>query len=163
MAVICILAILTMPAFQAARNHIERINCTNNLHQLYVAASAYYQQNRIWPQVNPSLLGGANNAYDEAWIEALQPFGAARATWICPTMQRYLGNPDYTQPQNYRADYIAMPFDNKSLSPGQWPQYPWFIERGNAHGNGNLLILANGSVTDLYTLNPLAAAAGGSL
>jgi len=27
------------------------------------------------------------------------------------------------------------------------------------HGNGNLVILANGSVTDLNSLNPVAAAA----
>jgi len=158
-AVIAILAVLSIPAFNEARNHIERVNCTNNLHQLYVGMSAYYQQYHQWPQINPALLSQPNNAYDEAWIEALLPFGVDRATWICPTIEREMGGPDYTQPQNYRTDYIAMPFDSKPTTPLMWPSNPWFAERGNVHGNGNLVILANGSVTDLNSLNPVAAAA----
>jgi type II secretory pathway pseudopilin PulG len=160
-AVICILAILIFPAFAQIRGRIERVNCSNNLHQLYVGAAAYYQQNRHWPQINPALLGGANNAYDEAWIEVYLPFGIERATWICPTIQRSLGNPDFTKPQNYRADYIAMPYDSKPLTPTTWPSQPWFAERGNVHGTGNLVILANGSVTDLKSMDPVAAAANG--
>jgi prepilin-type N-terminal cleavage/methylation domain-containing protein len=158
MVVICILAALTIPVLEVARSRIERINCSNNLHELYVAASGYYQEYRSWPQINPGLLGGPNNAYDEAWIEALLPFAATRAVWICPTIQREQGNPDYNQPQNYRADYIAMPYDNKPTTPLTWPTQPWFVERGNVHGTGNLVILANGSVTDLDTLNPIGAA-----
>ena len=159
--VIFILAVLAYPAFEQVRSRIERVNCSNNLRQLYVGASAYYQQNRHWPQVNPGLLGGASHAYDEAWIEVYLPFGIERSTWICPTIQRSLGNPDFTQPQNYRADYIAMPYDSKPLTPTTWPNQPWFAERGNVHGTGNLVILANGSVTDLESLDPVAAAAGG--
>ena len=55
--------------------------------------------------------------------------------------------------ENYRADYVAMPFDGKRITPSRWPNQPWFVERGNMHGNGNLLILANGSVTDLNSLS----------
>jgi len=160
-AIVFILAVLSFPAIEQVRSRVERVNCTNNLHQLYVGASGYLQENRHWPQINPALLSGPNNAYDEAWIEAYLPFGVARQTWICPTIQRSLGNPDYTQPQNYRADYISMPFDSKPLTPTTWPSQPWFAERGNVHGTGNLLILANGSVTDLESINPVAAAAGG--
>ena len=159
-AVIAILAVLAFPAYTMVRARIERVNCTNNLHQLFVGAGMYYQQNRQWPQVNPTLLTAPNHAYDEAWIEAYLPFGVSRQTWICPTMQRLLGNPDYTQPPNYRADYVAMPYDTKPLSPVTWPSQPWFAERGNVHGTGNLIILANGSVTDLDTVDPIAAAAG---
>jgi len=160
-AIIFILALLSFPAFEQVRSRVERVNCSNNLHQLYVGASAYYQQYRHWPQIDPSLLSGPNHAYDEAWIEAYLPFGVTRQVWICPTVQRSLGNPDFTQPQNYRTDYIAMPFDSKPLSPTTWPTSPWFAERANVHGTGNLIILANGSVTDLYSVSPVAAAAGG--
>lgn len=159
-AVICILAVLSIPAVNEVRSRVERVNCSNNLRQLYTAASGYYQDHRHWPQVNPILLSGANHAYDEAWIEAYLPYGATRPVWICPTIQRSLGGPDYTQPENYRADYIAMPYDSKPLTPLTWPSQPWFAERGNVHGTGNLVILANGSVTDLQTLNPIASAAG---
>jgi len=158
-AVISILAVLIYPAYNQIRSRIERVNCSSNLHQLYVGAAAYYQQYRQWPQVNPALLNAPNHAYDEAWIEAYLPFGVTRQTWICPTIQRALGAPDYTQPQNYRTDYIAMPYDSKPLTPTTWPSQPWFAERGNVHGTGNLVILANGSVTDLDSLSPVAAAA----
>lgn len=161
MAVIFILAVLSFPAINQVRSHVERVNCTNNLRQLYVGASQYYQEYKHWPQVNPALLKQPHNAYDEAWIEAYLPYGVGRASWICPTIQRALGGPDYTQPDNYRTDYIAMPYDAKPLTPNQWPQQPWFAERGNVHGTGNLVILANGSVTDLYSLSPVAAAAMG--
>lgn len=161
-AVIAILACLSYPAFSQVRSRIERVNCTNNLRQLYVGASGYYQQYRQWPQVNPALLHAPNHAYDEAWIEAYLPFGVSRQAWICPTIQRELGNPDYTQPANYRADYLAMPYDSKPMTPTTWPSQPWFAERGNVHGSGNLVILANGSVTDLNSLSPIAAAAMGS-
>ena len=158
-AIICILVVLSFPMVGLMRSRMERVNCTNNLRQLYVGASAYYQQYRHWPQVNPALLQQPNHAYDEAWIEAYMPYGITRNTWICPTIQRALGSPDYTQEANYRTDYIAMPYDSRPLSPTAWPMQPWFAERGNMHGTGNLVILANGSVTDLQTLNPLASAA----
>jgi type II secretory pathway pseudopilin PulG len=157
--VICILFTLSIPAFQQVRVRVERANCSNNLRQLYIGAELYLQQNRHWPQVDPSLLKAPNRAYDEAWIEAYLPFGITRQTWICPTMQRNLGGPDFTQPQNYRADYLAMPFDSKTFSPTKWPSQPWFAERGSVHGTGNLVILGNGSVTDLQSISPVAAAA----
>jgi len=160
MAVIAILAVLIFPAYEQVRSRVERVNCSNNLHQLYVGASAYLQEYKHWPQISPTLLSAPNHAYDEAWIEAYLPFGISRQAWICPTIQRELGGPDFTQPQNYRTDYIAMPYDPKPLTPTTWPSQPWFAERGNVHGTGNLIILANGSVTDLDSLNPVAAAAG---
>ncbi len=160
-AVICILAVLSFPVFSQVRSRMERVNCTNNLRQLYVGALAYYQQYRRWPQVDPALLKSSNHAYDEAWIEAYLPFGIPRQTWLCPTIQRGMGSPDVTQPDNYRVDYIAMPYDSKPLSPAKWPFQPWFAERGNVHGTGNLIVLANGSVTDLQSIDPIAAAAFG--
>jgi type II secretory pathway pseudopilin PulG len=147
--VILILITLLVPALEQVRMRMDKVACSNNLRQLYVGANAYLQDYGRWPQVNPTLLKNPNNAYDEAWIEAFLPFGIGRGTWICPTVQRDLGGPDYTQPPNYRADYVAMPFDAKRITPYQWASSPWFVERGNVHGNGNLVIEANGSVIEL--------------
>ncbi len=157
--VIFILIVLSVPGYQQVRSHMDRINCSNNLHQLYQGASGYLMMYKHWPQVDPALFSAPNNAYSEAWIEAYLPFGVPRESWICPTIQRALGSPDFTQRANYRADYMAMPFDSKFLTPSKWPSAPWFAERANAHGTGNLVILANGSVTDLQSLRPVAAAA----
>jgi hypothetical protein len=83
---------------------------------------------------------------------ALQPFGVSRKTWICPTIQDLLRNPDYSRPENARADYFAMPFDDKPTTPHQWPRQPWFVETGDVHGNGNLIIFTDGSISDLKTV-----------
>ncbi|MGA3171306.1 MAG: hypothetical protein ABSE62_09850 [Chthoniobacteraceae bacterium] len=154
LVIIFILITLLVPGYEAVRMRMEKVNCTNNLRQLYTGASAYLQDHGHWPQINPALLQQADNAYDEAWIEAYMPYSIGRGTWICPTMERLLGGPDYTQPANYRADYVAMPFDSKHTTPYRWPFYPWFVERGNVHGNGNLMILSDGAVTELSQIQP---------
>lgn len=158
--IILILAVLIVPAVESIRGRVERINCTANLHTLYVGAAAYLQAHGYWPQVNPNLIHDPHHAYDEAWIEALMPYAISRKSWICPTIEHELGGVDYTQPENYRSDYVAMPFDAKAITPTRWSTQPWFVERGNVHGNGNLLILANGTVTDMNTLRIFAGAGG---
>jgi type II secretory pathway pseudopilin PulG len=149
LVVIMILVTLLIPAYEEVKVRVEKVSCTNNLRQLYVGGAAYLQEYGHWPQVNPALLQASTGAYDEAWIEALLPFAIGRSTWICPTIQRELGAPDYTQQANYRTDYVAMPFDAKARTPFKWAGAPWFVERGNVHGNGNLVIESNGVVTEL--------------
>jgi len=149
LVVIGILTTLLIPALEQIRMRTDKAACSNNLRQLYVAATAYLQDHGHWPQVNPALLQAAHHAYDEAWIEDFMPYGMGRKSWICPTTERDLGGPDYTQEENYRADYIAMPFDSKPLTPFKWAFDPWFVERGNVHGNGNLMIESNGAVVEL--------------
>ena len=59
---------------------------------------------------------------------------------------------DYSKPENARIDYMPMPFDDKPTTPHQWPRQPWFVEVGDMHGNGNLIIFTDGSVSDLKTV-----------
>jgi len=86
------------------------------------------------------------------WIATLKPFGPSEKSWICPTIQNLMQNPDYTKSENVRVDYIATPFDDKPTTPHQWPRQPWFIETGDVHGHGNLIIFTDGSITDLRTV-----------
>ncbi len=62
--------------------------------------------------------------------------------------------PDYNDPAHARIDYIATPFDDKPFTPHQWPRQPWFIESGDVHGNGNLLIFTDGSISEVNDLIP---------
>jgi len=156
--VILILVTLMVPGYESIRGRIEKVACSNNLRQVYVGANSYVQEYGHWPQIDPALLKKSDNAYDEAWIEALLPFGIGRGSWICPTIQRDLGGPDYNQPANYRTDYMAMPFDSKHVTPYQWPTSPWFVERGNVHGDGNLMIQTNGAVSELTQMQLSAPA-----
>ena len=42
-----------------------------------------------------------------------------------------------------------MPFDNKPRTPYRWGRMPWFVERADFHGQGQLIIFTDGSVQEL--------------
>ena len=150
--IVAIVVVLSLVVVSQLRARAQRANCTVNLRNLSVAANLYIQQNGAWPQIPPAGgAGGTEEQFAEAWINALAPFGPTRKTWICPTIQNLLGNPDYSTPADARIDYIATPFDDKPTSPHEWPRQPWFIEAGDVHGNGNLIIFTDGSISDLNT------------
>ncbi len=149
--VVAILAALIFAAFSSMRSRAQRVQCAANLRNLYLGAELYVQQNGNWPQI-PRDASGLSPAHAEAWIDALAPFQVSRKTWICPTIQSLLGNPDFYDAAKTRLDYIPVPFDDKPMSPHQWPRQPWFVENGDVHGHGNLVIFTDGSISDLGTL-----------
>jgi prepilin-type N-terminal cleavage/methylation domain-containing protein len=151
--IVAILAGLLIAGFSALRNRAQRVQCIANLKSLHVGTDLYIQQNGSWPQI--ATVANKDKKSEEIaalWISALEPFSVPRKTWICPGIQQFLGNPDYTQPENTRIDYGMTAFDDKPTTPHEWPRQPWFIERGDVHGNGNLIIFADGSVSDLKTV-----------
>jgi prepilin-type N-terminal cleavage/methylation domain-containing protein len=156
--VIGILATLLVPVISTMRARAQRAQCSANLRNLYVAAESYIQQNGSWPQIRMASDSDTNEqVYATAWIAALRPFGPTERTWICPTIQELLQNPDLSKPENVRVDYYAMPFDDKPTTPHQWPRQPWFLETGDVHGNGNLIIFTDGSISDLNTVKNQSA------
>ena len=150
--VIAILAGLVLVAVSQLRARAQRVTCMANLRSLSAAANLYVQQHGTWPQIPVGKSDSATEQYAEAWITALAPFGPTRKTWICPRIQNLLQNPDYSKPETARIDYIATPFDDKPTSPMEWPRQPWFVEAGDVHGNGNLIIFTDGSISDLGTV-----------
>ena len=152
LVVIGILAALLIPVISTMRSRAQRVQCTANLRSLYIAAESYLQQNGSWPQIPGGDSDTAEQDEANAWIAALAPFGPTQKTWICPTIQELLQNPDLSQSENVRIDYIATPFDDKPMSPHQWPTQPWFIESADVHGHGNLIVFTDGSISDLKTV-----------
>lgn len=150
--IVGILITLLLPLFSTIRSRAERVQCTANLRSLYTAASFYVNQNGSWPQISISDSDSAEQEYAKNWINALAPFGPTQKTWICPTIQALLGDPDLSQEENVRLDYVATPFDDKPMSPRQWARQPWFAEVGDVHGNGNLIVFTDGSISDLKTV-----------
>ena len=151
--IIAILATLLLPVLSSMRGRAQRVQCTANLRSLYAAAESFVQQNGSWPQISMADdSDAADQLYASRWIAALSPFGPTQKTWICPTIQTLLQNPDITRPENVRVDYIASAFDDKPMTPHQWPRQPWFAEAGDVHGNGNLIIFTDGSISDLNTI-----------
>ena len=151
-AIIAILSILTLPVISGLRARAQRVQCMANLRSLYAATELFIQQNGSWPQIGMSDSDSDEQDYANAWIDALKPFGPDQRTWICPTIQNLLGNPDLSDPGNVRIDYAATAFDDKPLTPHQWPKQPWFAETGDVHGHGNLVIFTDGSISDLRTV-----------
>lgn len=146
---VAILAALLLPVIPGIQNRVEFARCSGNLRSLYYGGSAYLQDRGYWPQISGSLLASDRVAYANAWVEALSPYGISRVNWICPTNQRLMESPNIDEPKNHRTDYIAFPFGPKPNRPYQNSKDPWFVERGDFHGDGNLLILTNGSVKSL--------------
>lgn len=150
--VIAILALILIPVIAGMRERAQRAQCMANLKSLAVGANLFVQQNGSWPQIAPPSEGDPDNTFVKAWITALAPFGVTAKSWICPTIEQSLGNPNYTQAGNERIDYIATQFDDKPTTSHEWPRQPWFIETGDVHGNGNLIIFTDGSISDLKTV-----------
>ena len=152
-AIVAILAILSVPIVSNLRARAQRVQCVANLKSLAVGANLYLQQNNdIWPQIHAPAAAEPTEDFANAWIAALEPFSVPRKTWICPTIQAALENPDYSTPDVARIDYIATPFDDKPGTSHEWPRQPWFIETGDVHGKGNLIIFTDGSISDLSTV-----------
>ena len=97
----------------------------------------------MWPQVTTK--GVDSKAAATAWIATLRPYGLEQINWICPTQQKLMQNPDLSDPDNARIDYVATPFDRNPMTPMRWAKQPWFVESGDVHGNGNLLIFPDGT------------------
>ncbi len=145
--VIGILTVMLIPAYSSVRARAQRVSCISNLKSLYVAANAYTQDRQGWPQIPTKDL--QNPSYANGWIEALKPYGISSENWFCPTVRDLLRENVATP----RIDYFAMPFGSAVTEPYRYPTHPWFVERADVHGEGQMLILANG---EIYSSNQVA-------
>jgi prepilin-type N-terminal cleavage/methylation domain-containing protein len=158
--VIAILLVMLVPAFDRLREKADKGTCIANLRNLYAAASAHVQQNGKWPQIDPKTI--LTKKYAEEWIAALEPFGITRKNWICPSVQRVLGGPDYLKPANTRIDYLATNFDDNPYTPYRWPKQPWFAERADLHGAGPIFIFTDGTIQELRGAKRAGSGSGGN-
>lgn len=149
--IVVILIVLAAPVAQSVQARLERTRCAKNLQNLHVAANLYLQEHQTWPQIDPSR---APETVAGDWIEALQPYGITLQGWICPTVQKLLRSPDLTLPENRRTDYSGFPFSPEPQRPFQYATEPWFFEKNDVHGRGQLLIFRDGHIQTLSELVP---------
>ena len=145
--VIAILIVILLPVYAQFQRRAQKTACLNNLRSLHVAADLYLQEHHAWPQIKTS--GVEPNDLATSWIDALAPYGLAQINWVCPTIQQMLQNPDLTNHDNARIDYMATPFDSNPQTPFRWSMQPWFVESGDVHGNGNLILFPDGHIQEL--------------
>lgn len=152
--IIGIIASMLMPMYSSMTASAEEARCIVNLKNLYVAASGYLQAAESWPQVPVQLLKDDPKTYARSWVDALTPYGGVHKVWICPSMQRtlHLSMDAVDDPETYRIDFLATPFNDNPETPRMNPGHPWFLEKSAQHPRGNLLILADGTTTSLKDL-----------
>ena len=145
LAVIAILAVLTalsFPAFEKIRPAAERVICMNNLRNLRSAFEVYATEG--WPQI-PEGISLGSLAEQRWWLEKTEKdLGLSKSAWQCPTIRRqFAREPEKDRPLIH---YLPTPFSKEPNRANKSTQMPWFIEIGNAHGQGNLLVRQNGTV-----------------
>jgi prepilin-type N-terminal cleavage/methylation domain-containing protein len=161
LVIIALLMVLFLPLMGNFRGRAERLACTTNLRSLQSAAANYTIDNQHWPQIPMKLK--ETEAYAEAWHAALKPYNIDWTNWVCPSVQRNANHPDLSKKKNQRLDYFATPFDNHPRTPWRWATQPWFIERGDVHGAGNLMVFRDGTIEDLHTVSRRVSMQGGTL
>jgi type II secretory pathway pseudopilin PulG len=140
--IIAVLAALSVPLYSAFVPKVERLVCINNLKNLRVAFSEYAISG--WPQI-PEGIALGSMAEQKWWLEKTEKdLGLSERSWQCPTIRRmFAKEPEKDRPLIH---YLPTPFSAEPNKANQWPEMPWFIEIGNAHGQGNLLVRQNGTV-----------------
>ena len=101
LVIIGILITFLMPVYAQIRERAQKVQCMANLRSLYLGAETYLQRNGSWPQISLRNYEAPED-FANAWVAALAPFGVERKSWICPTIQELLQNPDYRDPANAR-------------------------------------------------------------
>jgi hypothetical protein len=142
---------MVLPIVSYIRQRTDRANCINNLKNLTGAAQSHMLDHNRWPQF-PVGSKAELKSTEEKWIKTLEPYGVTHKHWICPSVQRGLNGPDYTSDKHYRVDYWMSNFSPHPRAPYESMAQPWFVEKQDVHGNGNLVIFADGGVQPLNDL-----------
>jgi len=86
------------------------------------------------------------------WVQALKDYGGTEKVWTCPSLKRrHAENPRdfFEYPEVH---YMPGEFDENPMTPNKWPGMPWAMEIGSMHGDGNILIRADGGIRNLNQL-----------
>ena len=141
-SIVLILVATIYPALEKISPKAEMVVCMNNLRNLRSAFSGY--ANDGWPQIPKGIALGSNEE-QRWWLEQTKKdLGLSEKTWRCPTITRlFRASSEADRPLIH---YLPTPFSAQPGKANKNAQMPWFIEIGNAHGSGNLLVRQNGTV-----------------
>jgi len=143
--IILILVALVGPNIQNAMARTEGIVCTGKLRNLWNYFSGSLQDGQGWPQVPAGVPIGSVQE-QQWWLDySSSTMGLRSNAWQCPTITRSTRSTNGSM-QSFPISYLPTLFDAKPETPYKWPSMPWFMEVGNAHGNGNLIIRGDGAV-----------------
>ncbi|MCX7712200.1 MAG: type II secretion system GspH family protein [Chthoniobacterales bacterium] len=137
-AIIATLIALTISTYPRIFDYALKVRCMSNLRSLHHVFTLYLADNEHWPQPPE---GQEDSAW---WITALEPYGGEKKLWFCPKLQRMFSDaPPSQQPAIH---YLPTLFDSNPLTPHKWSTMPWLMEFADAHGDGPLILFANGAI-----------------
>ena len=140
-----------IPVISTLRSRAQRAQCTANLHSLYVGANLFVQQTTVGRRFL-AVLPHAIHRFCECLDRGTRTVRHFPEKLDLPHDSGAHARPRLFEAGKRALDYMPMPFDDKPTTPHQWPRQPWFVEVGDVHGNGNLIIFTDGSVSDLKTV-----------
>ena len=140
--ILAALAALSVPLFETVRPRVERVVCMNNLKNLRIAFAGYATEG--WPRIPEGIELGSMEE-QRWWLEKTKKeLGLSERSWQCPTIRRlFAKEKEQDRPLIH---YLPTPFSEEPNRANRNPKMPWFIEIGDAHGKGNLLVRQNGTV-----------------
>ena len=140
-SIVLILGAMIYPAIEGVSPKAEAAVCQGNLRNLH--SSFTYYANEGWPQVPKSIPVGSI-AEQKWWLEKSKELGLGQKNWECPTLRRMFQKvPEQQRPLIH---YFPTQFSGEPNKANTWSQMPWFIEIGDAHGNGVLVVRKDGVV-----------------
>jgi len=127
----------------------KKVKCISHLRTLHASFTAYVEDEGHWPQMpaEGEVARMSEGEYSEFWIRALEPYGANRDTWRCPS-DRTIEDLRQTEADEYYSSYFATPFDADPSTPFRLNQ-PWVVERGDFHGGGGHILMPDGSISQM--------------
>ncbi len=150
---IAVLATIASFSYPPLIAKAENAQCLTNMKALHTALNAYMQDKGQWPQEPADLWeNGKNEALEDWWIAALEPYGAPVETWRCPTIFRALQKND--PHQRPKTHYMPSKFGPEQMAPFRWATQPWLIEIGNMHGRGGNICFPDGSIRQMDDFLP---------
>lgn len=142
--ILAILVALLAPSAQQLLPRAQAVVCMSRLRSLWLAFSPCATDSSGWPQVPKEIRIGSPQE-QQWWLDySTSNLGLTTKDWRCPTIERSARASSNAVPPVIH--YLPTLFDARPGTPNRWTAMPWFTELGNAHGAGNLMIRADGTI-----------------
>lgn len=146
LVILIIIAAMVVPNFSSWLERAEQAKCMSNMRAIHVGLNGYLNDNnQVWPQ-GPSPTPAEMDDWARFWVQTLEPFGVAAATWKCPSVTRLMGLPQTKDVTGDSIHYSPTMFDSQRGSAHRWATQPWLVERADVHGQGALISFPDGSI-----------------
>ena len=144
--VITILAVfvgISIPSYNYLVRKAEATKCMQRMKGIWTGMNAYMADHKQWPQ-RPEGMAGSEEKLWKWWYETLEPYDVSKELWLCPTEAKDLALTGRDEDE-YTSSYVPANFDGREFTPFRWDQ-PWLLERADFHGQGNNILMSDGTV-----------------